>query len=102
MMPVSIETRLALTYIGGPTLQLELGGVRFMTDPTFDPGGTQHEPLHKLKGPAMPPQKVPPIDVVLLSHDQHAANLDDAGRVVARSAGRILTTPTAAKRLGGK
>jgi hypothetical protein len=28
-----------LTYIGGPTALLEVGGLRLLTDPTFDPGG---------------------------------------------------------------
>ena len=28
---------LALTLVGGPTLLVELGGLRLLTDPTFDP-----------------------------------------------------------------
>ncbi len=27
-------------YIGGPTAIIEMGGFRFITDPTFDPAGS--------------------------------------------------------------
>lgn len=30
------------TYIGGPTVLLEVGGFRLLTDPTFDPAGTEY------------------------------------------------------------
>src|SRR6266550_1385732 len=47
---------LRITYIGGPTALLEFAGARFLTDPTFDPGGTAyptpHYTLHKTAGPA--------------------------------------------------
>jgi L-ascorbate metabolism protein UlaG (beta-lactamase superfamily) len=33
---------LRVTYIGGPTALLQLGGLRLLTDPTFDPGGTEY------------------------------------------------------------
>ena len=35
------SSRLQLTYIGGPTALLELGGLRLLTDPTFDPAGSE-------------------------------------------------------------
>ena len=39
--------RLELTYIGGPTALLELGGLRLLTDPTFDPAGSEyHTPVY--------------------------------------------------------
>ena len=28
-----------LTHIGGPTAMIEVGGIRLLTDPTFDPAG---------------------------------------------------------------
>ena len=28
-----------VTYVGGPTALLEWGGLRLLTDPTFDPAG---------------------------------------------------------------
>ena len=36
------STRLAITYIGGPTALVEFGGVRLLTDPTFDPAGGEY------------------------------------------------------------
>ena len=30
---------LGITYVGGPTWVLEFGGIRLLTDPTFDPAG---------------------------------------------------------------
>jgi L-ascorbate metabolism protein UlaG (beta-lactamase superfamily) len=31
-----------LTHIGGPTLLIEVGGLRILTDPTFDPPGGRY------------------------------------------------------------
>src|SRR5579871_647755 len=95
---------MTLTLIGGPTLLIEIGGLRFLTDPTFDlpgdyPSGSVT--LRKLTGPALAPGDIGPIDAVLLSHDQHFDNLDRAGRAFLPQAGVTLTTPVAAGRLGG-
>lgn len=91
------------TLVGGPTLLVEVGGLRLLTDPTFDPPGTYPGAvtLTKLAGPAMPAEAVGPLDAVLLSHDQHADNLDRAGRALLSSAGLVLTTPAGARRLPG-
>ena len=45
---------MALTVfaVGGPTAVLDFGGLRFMTDPTFDPPGEHPSGLTKLAGPA--------------------------------------------------
>src|SRR5215510_12216338 len=96
---------LAITLIGGPTALIEVDGFRLLTDPTFDPPGAYHLPyttLTKTKGPALGPEQVEPVDVVLLSHDQHADNLDHAGRAFLARAGRVLTTTAGAKRLEGR
>jgi L-ascorbate metabolism protein UlaG (beta-lactamase superfamily) len=93
-----------ITLIGGPTALIEVGGFRFLTDPTFDPPGDYalpHVTLRKTTGPAFPADRIGPIDAVLLSHDQHADNLDHGGRACLPQAGRVLTTVAGARRLGG-
>ena len=97
------------TYIGGPTRLLEVGGVRFLTDPTFDDAGSTYPTavytLRKQAGPALSAADIGHVDCVLLSHDHHFDNLDRAGRALLDSAlgGRdsvVLTTPAGAARLG--
>ena len=93
----------AITLIGGPTALLEIDGVSIVTDPTFDqPGAYQlpHVKLEKLTGPAMSAETVGSVDAVLLSHDQHADNLDHSGKAYLAKAARVLTTEAGAKRLG--
>jgi L-ascorbate metabolism protein UlaG (beta-lactamase superfamily) len=92
-----------LTLIGGPTLVLELAGFRLLTDPTFDPPGAYplgSVTLVKQAGPAIAAEEIGPLDAVLLTHDQHADNLDVAGRALLPQAKRVLTTAVAAQRLG--
>lgn len=96
---------LRATYIGGPTALLEVAGVRLLTDPTFDPAGTEYRTpvytLRKTTDPAVAASALGPIDAVLLSHDHHFDNLDHAGRALLPTAARVLTTPVGAERLGG-
>jgi L-ascorbate metabolism protein UlaG (beta-lactamase superfamily) len=97
----SFET--TLTLIGGPSVLIEFAGFRLLTDPTFDPPGQYQRAVVtqvKTTGPALSPEAIGAIDAVLLSHDQHIDNLDEAGRAFLPRAGRVLTTPVGAKRLG--
>ncbi|HEU5273649.1 MAG TPA: MBL fold metallo-hydrolase [Xanthobacteraceae bacterium] len=97
-------TTLTLTLIGGPTALIEIGGLRLLTDPTFDAPGDYrlpHATLRKTGGPALSADQIGPVDAVLLSHDQHADNLDHAGRALIARVPRVLTTVAGAKRLGG-
>ena len=94
-----------LTLIGGPTVIIEVAGFRLLTDPTFDPPGEYplpHVTLRKTAAPALSANDVGSMDAVLLSHDQHADNLDTAGRAFVRDAPRVLTTTAGAARLGGR
>jgi L-ascorbate metabolism protein UlaG (beta-lactamase superfamily) len=96
----------SITYVGGPTALLEVGGLRLLTDPTFDPAGGRYHfgwgaTSRKLQGPALSPAELGRVDAVLLSHDQHEDNLDSAGRELLPSAGRVITTRSGAGRLGG-
>lgn len=95
-----------LTLIGGPTALLEIGPFRLLTDPVLDPPGGHYRffpgmSSRKLTGPALEAGDLGRIDAVLLSHEHHADNLDTAGRELLPHAGRVLTTETGAKRLGG-
>jgi L-ascorbate metabolism protein UlaG (beta-lactamase superfamily) len=96
---------LRITHIGGPTTLIEIGDWRLLTDPTFDPPGRRYffgwgTMSRKLAGPAIPASELGPIDAVLLSHDHHEDNLDDAGRALLPGAGAVITTVAGAKRLG--
>src|SRR4051812_209982 len=103
MIPPTVDA-LRVTYVGGPTALLEWRGLRLLLDPTFDPAGTAYElpgyTLRKTQGPALEPEALGPVDAVLLSHDHHRDNLDDAGRAFLPQAGRVLTTIDGAGRLG--
>ena len=90
-----------LTLVGGPTAVLEYAGLRWLTDPSLSGPGEYAGGLVKTTGPAIEPDALPPIDVVLVSHEHHSDNLDPAGREFLPRAGRVLTTVQGASRLGG-
>ncbi|HEV3356416.1 MAG TPA: MBL fold metallo-hydrolase [Pseudonocardiaceae bacterium] len=76
---------MAVRLIGGPTVLIEVGGLRLLTDPTLD--RTMDE--------------IGPVDAVLLSHDQHGEPLGPGGRSLLERAPLILTNPGCAAQLGG-
>ncbi|MET7443055.1 MBL fold metallo-hydrolase [Streptomyces sp. NPDC004082] len=89
---------------GGPTALFEYGGLRFLTDPTFDGAGdypSQGPTLTKTAPSTAAPADLGPVDVVLLSHDEHADNLDRSGRALLADVPLTLTTPGGGERLGG-
>jgi len=93
-----------ITHIGTATMLLEIGPMRLLTDPAFDPPGGNYNfgfgtSSTKLTAPAIGPEDIGDIDAVLLSHDQHEDNLDEAGRTLLPRAGKVITTSAAAKRL---
>jgi L-ascorbate metabolism protein UlaG (beta-lactamase superfamily) len=91
---------------GGPTALFEYGGLRFLTDPTFDTPGDYPSDDGTVLTKTAPSRGTPAdlgrVDVVLLSHDEHADNLDNAGRSLLAGIPLTLTTPGAEQRLGGK
>jgi L-ascorbate metabolism protein UlaG (beta-lactamase superfamily) len=95
---------LAVTYVGGPTAVLPIEDLRLITDPTFDPAGGEYASgtvsLHKARGPALLPDEIGPIDVALVSYDQHPDNLDHSGRAALQDVRHVLTTRAGAARLG--
>lgn len=108
--PAKAPLRAKVTYIGTATVLIELLDgeqtvFRILTDPALDPAreqpyrfkfGTQSI---KKRGATLPAGGMPDVDLVLLSHDEHADNLDDRGRAYLPHAKQILTTASGARRL---
>jgi L-ascorbate metabolism protein UlaG (beta-lactamase superfamily) len=88
---------------GGPTALFDYGGLRLLTDPTFDAPGDYQVPGGSLTK-TVPSRAVPAdlghVDVVLLSHDEHPDNLDSSGRALLADVPLTLTTPGGGQRLG--
>ena len=102
-MTNSRTPRVSLLSTGGPTALIELGGLRLLTDPTFDAPrdyvSTSGAKLTKTGGAALAPEALGRVDAILLSHDQHPDNLDRAGRALLARVPRVLTTVAGAARL---
>jgi L-ascorbate metabolism protein UlaG (beta-lactamase superfamily) len=95
-----------LTHISTATMLLEIGSLRLLTDPVFDPAGGHYffgYGTHsiKLTEPAIRAENLGKLDAILLSHDHHEDNLDLAGRALLPLAGKVITTSAGAKRLKG-
>jgi L-ascorbate metabolism protein UlaG (beta-lactamase superfamily) len=103
----STSEKIGVRVYGGPTTLIEYGGLRFVTDPTFDAPGEYPMPLpgdHKLVKTEPSPvtaADLGPVDAVLLSHDTHEDNLDNAGRALLSEVPVVFTTESGAGRLGG-
>ncbi len=96
--------QLTVRAVGGPTTVLELGGLRFMTDPTFDPPGT-YEPrpgvlLTKTKAQRLSLRTSDPSMSCCSPTTITRTTLDDAGRAFLADVPCVLTTISGAKRLG--
>ena len=96
--------RAHLTHVGTATVLIELPGLTLLTDPVLGGPCTCHFGFgmrsRHLRGPYVARASLPPIDVALVSHDQHEDNLDVEGRAVLRGAREVITTRAAAGRLG--
>lgn len=99
------NNNIRVTYFDTAMVLIEADGVRLLTDPVLDPAGSTFDygpvQLEKTSPVSISPEQIGRIDAVLLSHDQHADNLDNAGRELLTRVPRVLTTPMAASRLGG-
>lgn len=100
---MSTPAPVALRRLGGPTVVLDWAGLTVVSDPTFDPPGEYPGPvvLRKTAPPSEPADALGRVDLVLVSHDQHADNLDGGGRALLGRAGHVLSTPAAAGRIAG-
>ncbi|MFE7902906.1 MBL fold metallo-hydrolase [Streptomyces sp. NPDC057424] len=99
--------KIPVRVYGGPTTVFEYGGLRFVTDPTFDPPGEYPMPLpgdHRLVKTAPSPVTAADLgglDAILLSHDTHDDNLDNTGRALVPEVPVVFTSVSGAGRLGG-
>jgi L-ascorbate metabolism protein UlaG (beta-lactamase superfamily) len=115
------KNTITITHITTATTILNINGINFITDPVFCPastydishvfqkmpeaitsqmGGQTPPPTHlvSVEGPALQLQDLPPIDAVLLSHEDHVDNLDPEGRKLLDGR-RVYTTSDGAKNL---
>ncbi|KAL7795952.1 beta-lactamase superfamily domain-containing protein [Trichoderma ceciliae] len=101
----SFKSSVSVTHIGTATALLQIDNVTFLTDPFFSPSGTEWDlPIVFLRvsqDPAIKPEDLPPIDAVLLSHEDHPDNLDEIGRQVLEGK-KVFTTKDGASKIGDK
>ncbi|KAJ4176565.1 hypothetical protein NW755_014342 [Fusarium falciforme] len=103
MAPEGFRSSLSITHIGTATAVLEVDGINLLTDPFFSPAGTSWDMgggngLQISETPALGLEHLPPIDAILLSHEDHPDNLDEFGRQLL-NARRVLTTMDGAANL---
>ncbi len=103
MAPViNFDAPLEITHIGTATAIIHVNGVNILTDPVFSQAGHEWDMgiaiLKSTETPALGLADLPPIDAVLLSHEDHPDNLDEIGR--ATLDGRhVFTTADGARKL---
>jgi N-acyl-phosphatidylethanolamine-hydrolysing phospholipase D len=84
------------TWIGHSTFLIEIAGTRILTDPVFSNRVTPLPPLgpERLAPPGLPFSALPPIDIVLISHN-HYDHLDvpTLARLAARDRRTVVVAP---------
>ncbi|KAH7146727.1 beta-lactamase superfamily domain-containing protein [Dactylonectria estremocensis] len=101
---VRLSTPFGITHIGTATAIFHLPalGINLLTDPVFSPAGTEWDIgvgiLRNTEQAALSPAQLPPVEVVLLSHEDHADNLDEPGRLLLDGR-KVLTTIDGANKL---
>ncbi|KAF1317629.1 Zn-dependent hydrolases of the beta-lactamase, partial [Globisporangium splendens] len=95
-------SKVTVTLIGTATAIINIDGVNFLTDPAFDPANIEYDMgiliLKKSDDVALKLEDLPPIDAILLSHEDHCDNLDTLGRTLLNGR-RVFTTMDGAKNL---
>lgn len=101
-MASTFKSSLSITHITTATAIVEIAGVTFLTDPFFSPAGTEWDKgvivLRISETPVLGLQDLPPIDAVLLSHEDHPDNLDELGRQLLNGR-KVITTIDGANKL---
>ncbi|SJL01372.1 probable Zn-dependent hydrolases of the beta-lactamase fold, putative [Armillaria ostoyae] len=102
MSPVDFKCNLSIKHISTASAIFEIDGVNLLTDPFFSPAGTEWDAgvtvLKNSDTPALGLQDLPPIDAVLLSHEDHPDNLDELGRRLLDGR-KVITTTDGARKL---
>jgi L-ascorbate metabolism protein UlaG (beta-lactamase superfamily) len=95
-----------ITYFDTAFTRIEVDGVALITDPVLGPEGSSAAFGWGMKSrktsPPVEPIAIGGFDAILLSHDQHADNLDDDARGLFEGAPKVITTTSAARRIGGR
>ncbi len=96
--------KIKITHIDTACCLIEAGGLRILTDPVFDaPGKIYHHGWgafsKKTSQPALQPDELGHLDLILLSHHQHKDNLDNTGATVLDRASKIFSTRAASRAL---
>ncbi len=104
MMNETNVRKIRIQPVGGSTAIVEIAGLRFVTDPTLD-APSAARPLdgmpHRTTAPALGRAELGHLDAALVSHDEHADNLDVGGRALLSELSLVLTTKAGAARLLG-
>jgi L-ascorbate metabolism protein UlaG (beta-lactamase superfamily) len=94
--------KVSFTQVDTACMVININGFVIVTDPAFDTEGTVYEgprTLYKTGSPRLQPEDIGAVDLVLLSHDQHKDNLDNAGREFIKTVKQVISTPGAVERL---
>lgn len=119
-LATTFRNTISITHITTATTIISINGVNFLTDPVFGPPSeyTDSGVLEKLpeliksqlnelppaphltlvEAPALQLHDLPPIDAVLLSHEDHSDKLDPEGRKLLEGR-RVFTTQDGASNL---
>jgi L-ascorbate metabolism protein UlaG (beta-lactamase superfamily) len=99
---LNFKGAVTITFIGTATATVEIDGVNFLTDPFFSPAGTEWDlgitVLKTINTPSLSLRDLPPIDAVLLSHEDHSDNLDELGRHLLDGR-KVITTMDGTRKL---
>jgi L-ascorbate metabolism protein UlaG (beta-lactamase superfamily) len=103
MHPSTFKSSFSVTHVGTATAIFEIDNVKLLTDPFFSPAGTTWDigsgnTLKNTETPALGLEHLPPIDAILLSHEDHPDNLDDYGRQLLNGR-HVFTTVDGGKNL---
>jgi len=97
---------ISITHIDTACILLEINGYKILTDPTLDEAGRLYYHgsgsfSRKIESPAVRPDQLHDIDLILLSHHQHKDNFDHKGKSFALTVSTIISTKAAARDIPG-